>query len=89
MFKVKAGIAEPRLLKPNPTHMALIARLIELFEESVQKKRFELNEELKTLEEGRRDYRVVRGLAHILAGDHSTFATGGATLVRLGACARL
>ncbi len=41
------------------------------------KKRFELNDELKTLEEGRRDYRVLRGLAHILAGDHSTFATGG------------
>ncbi|AZI45241.1 DUF790 family protein (plasmid) [Deinococcus psychrotolerans] len=77
MFKVKAGIVEPRLLKPNPTHTALIARLIELFETSVGKRRFELSEELKTLEEGRRDYRVVRGLAHILAGDHSTFATGG------------
>lgn len=78
MFKVKAGIVEPRLLKPNPSHIALIARLIELFEGHVGKKRFELDSELKALEEGRRDYRVVRGLAHILAGDHSTFATGGA-----------
>ena len=77
MFKVKAGIVEPRLLKPNPTNTALIARLIELFTEQLNKRRFELNEELKTLEAGRRDYRVVRGLAHILAGDHSTFATGG------------
>jgi len=77
MFKVKAGIVEPRLLKPNPTNTALIARLIELFTEQLNKRRFELNEELRTLEAGRRDYRVVRGLSHILAGDHSTFATGG------------
>jgi uncharacterized protein len=76
-FGVKAGVVQPRLLKPNPTNTALIARLIELFDANVGKKRFELNEDLKTLEEGRRDFRVLRGLAHILSGDHSTFATGG------------
>ena len=54
------------------------------FEANVGKKRFELNDELKTLEEGRRDYRVVRGLAHLLAGDHSTFATGGRALAAAG-----
>ena len=78
MFRVKAGIVEPRILKPNPTNTALIARLIELFEANLGKKRFELNEDLKELEEGRKDYRVVRGLSHLLAGDHSTFETGGA-----------
>ena len=62
MFSIKAGIVQPKVLKPTPTNTALIARLLELFEESVGNKRFELNEELRTLEEGRRDYRVVRGL---------------------------
>lgn len=77
MFRVKAGLAEPRRLKPTPGNLDLAASVLRTFEGNVGKRRAELNEELRLLEAGRSDYRVVRGLAHLLA-QLSEFEAGGA-----------
>ena len=77
MFRLKGGVVEPKILKPNPTNLALAAQLIQMFESHLNNKRFELDEDLKALEVGRQDYRVIRGLAHLLTSGHSTFETGG------------
>lgn len=77
MFRVKGGIVEPKVLKPTPSNTALATQLISIFESHLNDKRYELDEDLKALEIGRQDYRVVRGLAHLLSSGHSTFETGG------------
>ena len=77
MFRVKGGIVEPKVLKPSPTNVALATQLIALFEAHLNDQRWELDEDLKALEVGRQDYRVIRGLAHLLSSAHSTFETGG------------
>ncbi|WP_407571771.1 DUF790 family protein [Deinococcus altitudinis] len=77
MFKVKAGLVEPRRLKPAPSNLALVTALVSVFESHLQGKRFQLEEDFKALEVGRSDYRVVRGLAHLLSNDQAEFETGG------------
>ena len=73
MFTVKAGLVQPRVAKPTPSNLKLIDTLITTFEANLNKRRTELDDDLKALEVGRQDFRVVRGLAHLLAGDHSSF----------------
>lgn len=77
MFRVKAGLVEPRRLKPTPGNLQLAQTLIETFESAVGRKRHELDDELRALEAGRSDVKVLRGLAHLLAGK-GTFEAGGA-----------
>jgi predicted nuclease of restriction endonuclease-like RecB superfamily len=77
MFKVKAGLVEPRRLKPTPSHLTLVTALVNVFESHLNDKRFQLEEDFRALEVGRSDYRVVRGLAHLLANDQAEFETGG------------
>jgi predicted nuclease of restriction endonuclease-like RecB superfamily len=77
MFKVKAGLVEPRRLKPTPSHLTLVTALVGVFESHLNDKRFQLEEDFRALEVGRSDYRVVRGLAHLLANDQAEFETGG------------
>lgn len=77
MFRVKAGLVEPKRLKPTPGNLTLVAALVGVFESNLGNKRAQLEEDLKALEAGRSDYRMVRGLAHLLASDCSTFETGG------------
>ncbi|MGY2896920.1 DUF790 family protein [Deinococcus sp. UYEF24] len=77
MFKVKAGLVEPRRLKPAPSNLALVNALVSVFESHLNDKRFQLEEDFKALEVGRSDYRVVRGLAHLLSNDQAEFETGG------------
>jgi predicted nuclease of restriction endonuclease-like RecB superfamily len=77
MFKVKAGLVEPRRLKPTPSHLTLVTALVDVFESHLNDKRFQLEEDFRALEVGRSDYRVVRGLAHLLANDQAEFETGG------------
>jgi len=77
MFRVKAGIVEPRRLNPTPGHLTLVAALCGAFEAHVNDKRAQLEEDLRALEAGRSDYRVVRGLAHLLAQENAVFETGG------------
>ena len=77
MFKVKAGLVEPRRLKPTPSNLGLVTALVGVFESHLNDKRFQLEEDFKALEVGRSDYRVVRGLAHLLGNDNAEFETGG------------
>jgi predicted nuclease of restriction endonuclease-like RecB superfamily len=77
MFKVKAGLVEPRRLKPTPSHLTLVTALVGVFESHLNDKRFQLEEDFRALEVGRSDYRVVRGLTHLLANDQAEFETGG------------
>lgn len=75
MFRVNAGLVTPKRLKPTPGNVQLTTTLVTTFEAHVGKRRFELNDVLKTLEAGRSDYRVLRGLAHLLASGSADFQT--------------
>ena len=77
MFKVKAGLVEPKRLKANPSNLQLVTALVGVFESHLNDKRFQLEEDFKALEVGRSDYRVVRGLAHLLGNVNAEFETGG------------
>ncbi|OOV11968.1 DUF790 family protein [Deinococcus sp. LM3] len=75
LFRVKAGLVEPRRLKPTTLNLTLAGTLIATFEANVGKRRFELDEDLRTLETGRQDFKVLRGLAHLLS-NMGTFEAG-------------
>jgi len=77
MFRVKAGLVQPKRLKPTPGNLGLVAALLSVFEGHLGDKRSVIEDDLKALEAGRSDYRLVRGLAHLLATDASIFETGG------------
>ncbi|WP_424951087.1 DUF790 family protein [Deinococcus sp.] len=79
MFRVRAGLVQPRRVKPTPGNLGLVAALTGVFESHLGNKRRALEDDLKALEAGRSDYRMVRGLAHLLATDCAEFGTGGAT----------
>jgi predicted nuclease of restriction endonuclease-like RecB superfamily len=76
MFRVKGGLVEPKRLKPTPGNLKLAETLIASFEANVGKRRFELEDDLRALEAGRQDFKVVRGLAHLLS-QQSEFEAGG------------
>ena len=67
MFRVKGGVIEPKRLKGTTNNLKLAETLIGIFEQNVGKRRFELNEDLQALEAGRTDFKVLRGLAHLLS----------------------
>lgn len=77
MFKVRAGLVTPRRLKVTPANVALAGQVIATFEDNVGKRRADLDEDLRALEAGRADFKVLRGLAHLLTNGSSTFGTGG------------
>ena len=77
MFRVKGGVIEPKRLKPTTANLKLAETVIQTFEQHLGKRRFELDEELRLLEEGRSDYRVVRGLARLLIQQCDFEAGGG------------
>lgn len=76
MFRVKGGVIEPKRLKGRANNLKLAGTLIEVFEQHIGRRRFELNEELAALEAGRTDFKVVRGLAHLLS-QRCEFEAGG------------
>ncbi|WP_216320094.1 DUF790 family protein [Deinococcus aestuarii] len=77
MFRVKAGLVEPRRLKPHTNNLALAASVIDLFETNLGKRRADVEEDLKALEAGRADFKVIRGMAHLLSTSAATFEAGG------------
>lgn len=77
MFRVKGGVIEPKRLKPTTANLKLAETVIQTFEQHLGKRRFELDEELRLLEEGRSDYRVLRGLARLLLQQCDFEAGGG------------
>jgi predicted nuclease of restriction endonuclease-like RecB superfamily len=63
----------PKRLPLNDTYRAIAAELIDLFTDSVGATQGELNRQLQDLEGEDTDYRIKRGLAHILRNSLSTF----------------
>ena len=66
----------PRRLPVTADTLALAADLIALFRAAQGRTRGELEAELQVLEGDQTDYRLKRGLAHLLASDFSTFEVG-------------
>ncbi|BDP42608.1 hypothetical protein DAETH_25770 [Deinococcus aetherius] len=77
LFRVKAGLVEPRRLKPHSNNLGLAGQLIATFEANLGRRRADLDDDLKTLEAGRADFKVIRGLAQLLTTGAATFETGG------------
>jgi hypothetical protein len=63
----------PKRLALSPANRALAAELIRLFRAATGKTRAELQVQLQVLEGDHTDYRVKRGLAHLLSSAYSTF----------------
>lgn len=63
----------PRQLPIRNPWLAIATTLIELFQQTVGDTQGNLNQKLQTLEGEETDYRVKRGLAHILRSSFSTF----------------
>ena len=76
MFRIKGGVIEPRRLKTSTANLKLAETVIQTFESHVGKRRFELNEAMQILETGRSDFKILRGLAHLLA-QRCEFEAGG------------
>ena len=66
----------PRRLPVTADTLALAADLIALFRAAQGRTRGEIEADLQVLEGDQTDYRVKRGLAHLLAHDFSTFEVG-------------
>ncbi|SMB80114.1 DUF790 family protein [Deinococcus hopiensis] len=77
MFRVKGGLVEPRRLKATTANLRLAESVIAAFEANLGKRRAELDEELRQLEAGRTDFKVLRGMAHLLTNSCATFEAGG------------
>jgi uncharacterized protein len=66
----------PRRLPVTADTLALAAELMALFRGAQGRTRGEIEAELQVLEGDQTDYRLKRGLAHLLAHDFSTFEVG-------------
>lgn len=63
----------PKRLPLNPGNLTVAAELIELFRAAQGRTRSELEIQLQVLEGEQTDYRLKRGLAHLLENDFSSF----------------
>jgi len=63
----------PKQLPLNPGNLTVAAELIELFRAAQGRTRTELETQLQVLEGEQTDYRLKRGLAHLLESDFSSF----------------
>jgi uncharacterized protein len=74
--RVHGEAVVPRRLPVNADTLALAADLTACFRAAQGRTRGALEAELQVLEGDQTDYRVKRGLAHLLASDFSTFEVG-------------
>ena len=75
MHRLNGEEISPKRLKLDARHLATAEDLIALFQAAKGTTRGELNRQLQELEGEDTDYRVKRGLAHILASSLSKFET--------------
>lgn len=75
MYRYRGEEVVPKRLAINSANRALAANIIKIFRMAVGRARGELLTELQVLEGDRTDYRVKRGLAHLLSSGHCTFET--------------
>lgn len=72
-YKQQGETVIPLRLKIDPKHINLATDVIQCFEESVNKTQGELNKRLQEFEGDSPDYRLKRGLAHLLRSGFCTF----------------
>lgn len=75
MHRLVGDTCVPKRLMLDADHLGIATDLITLFREAKGQSRGELNRQLQELEGEDTDYRVKRGLAHLLAQHFSTFET--------------
>ena len=75
MYRYNGEELAPKRLELNQTNLAVADETIALFRERQGSRRGELDEQLGVLEGEGTDYRIKRGLAHILTNSFSTFET--------------
>ncbi len=73
MHRINGEAIVPKQLKLDDKHQAIAAELITIFEKAKGGTQSELDHQLQELEGDTPDYRVKRGLAHILKSAFSTF----------------
>ncbi|HBC41485.1 MAG TPA: hypothetical protein DCZ88_06225 [Pseudanabaena sp.] len=73
MHRLKGETVIPKRLKLDDQHQAIATELIAIFEGCKGQPQSELDRQLQELEGDTPDYRVKRGLAHILKSSFSTF----------------
>ncbi|MFN5816728.1 MAG: DUF790 family protein [Pseudanabaena sp.] len=73
MHRLKGETVIPKRLKLDDQHQAIATELIAVFESCKGMSQSELDRQLQELEGDTPDYRVKRGLAHILKSSFSTF----------------
>ena len=73
IYRYSGNLIVPKRLPINPTTLALAERSIEIFSSSTGQRQKELDEKLFELEGESPDYKVKRGLAHILKSGFSNF----------------
>ena len=69
IYRQKGEEIEPKRLSLNQPTLAIASELIHLFQRSVGQPQGELNRQLQELEGEDTDYRVKRGLAHLLKSE--------------------
>lgn len=72
-YRMNGEAIAPKRLTLNDSAIALTAEQIECFQNCLGKTQGELNRQLRDLEGDSPDYRVKRGLAHLLRNSFSTF----------------
>ena len=75
IYRVQAGLVVPRELAHTKTDLERAANVIELFTAFHGRKRGELDDALREEEGESTDYRVRRGLAHLLYSERCEFTT--------------
>ncbi|MBE9032329.1 DUF790 family protein [filamentous cyanobacterium LEGE 11480] len=75
MHRWSGDTVVPKRLAIDDTNLAIAQNLIELFQAHQGKSRGELNQQLQELEGEDTDYRLKRGLAHLLSNSFSEFET--------------
>ena len=75
MYRYNGEELAPKRLELDRTNLAVADETIALFRERQGSRRGELDEQLQVLEGEGTDYRIKRGLAHILTNSFSTFET--------------
>ena len=75
MYRYNGEELAPKRLELDRTNLTVAEEAIALFRERQGSRRGELDEQLQVLEGEGTDYRIKRGLAHILTNSFSTFET--------------
>ncbi len=84
LSRFRNGIATPFFLEIDKKNLAITANLVELFENSVERKRFEIDDEIKSFYTEKINPKVIQGMAKILfkRGDFSDFGNDDPATVR-------